>query len=228
VLLLTLTGFFFGCHGYSLTGGPGRTVTPRLVTGVSRNADFLHLNSIMLMPMEFDETARGRLAEQGVFTDELESALRRELAIKIVPAREVFPELRESERQNSLSPLHVSKEEALKRAAERGLDAVMAAHVHVYVERDGSRMGANQPAQVNFSVNLYRVRDGKEIWRANYNFKDQALAENLFRLQDRMPDGQKLGWRSAADLLRHGFEIAAQDLAKRRLAQFVPQVNIQR
>lgn len=221
VLCVLLAGVLGGCHGYSVTGGPGQTVAPSLATRVSRNADLLGLNSIVLMPIEFDRAARGKIAHQEAFDGELVKAMRQELPIEIIAASEVFPALKPFQLGDEFAAPQISKEEALGRAKQLGSDAVMTTRVQQYVERLGSGMGAEQPAWVEFSVNLYRAADGKEIWRANYSFKDQALSDNLFRAKDRLQK-KDLGWRSAQALLLHGFEIAAQDLAKRRLAQFVP------
>ena len=58
------------------------------------------------------------------------------------------------------------------------VDAVVAANVYRYDERQGSSFGAERPASVLIDVHLLDGRSGELLWEADYNESQSALSDN--------------------------------------------------
>lgn len=69
-------------------------------------------------------------------------------------------------------------------------------------------------------MQMLSVSTEEPIWEATYHFKDQALSDNLLRIEDRFKDGKAPQWRTAEDILRDGIREASRDFSRRRSAQF--------
>jgi hypothetical protein len=183
----------------------------------------LHINSILVSPIAFDEEARQKVAAEQGFEADLETAFRAQLGVRVLSSRDLTnpAKLPSDALQRSVESGALNRPQALRLAQEQKADALLETVVHRYVEREGSGVGVEQPANISFSISLLAASSGREIWYANYNFKDQALSENLFKASNRGEGDRNVGWKRASDLLIGGFEKAARDLSERRSAQFV-------
>ena len=214
-LIFALAGMASGCTGYSATGGPGKTVAPSLQSSRVQGLELVRLNSMILMPVEFDPAARQNSIPGSSFDQELEAALRSELGIEIIAPADAFGAGRIN--KSKIVRPEITKQQALEAAGKRGSDAVLLLKVHEFREREGSKVGVENPAAVFFSAAIYRAADGAEIWQASYNYKDQALTDNILRF------GREQGsvsWKSAGELLRSGLGAMSRELASKRMQQF--------
>jgi len=194
-------------------------VNPSLQSGESSNADLLKVNVVAVLPLRYEMPASAIASNGSALYEELVTTSKAELLLDVVPARDVLKALKADHgvTQNALQP-----EEYRGALGQFGADAVLAADIHRYTERVGSRVSADVPAGVDFSMALVRIGDGKELWRASYFFQDQALSENLFRLGK--PKETRPGkWHTASELLSAGFQKAVAELAARRTAAFTGQ-----
>ena len=155
VFILTL-GVLASCTGYSITGGPGKTVTPSLLSNVSGRSDLLGVNSLLVLPIDFGEKLRGISGDSTKFYKELHSAVDNELSLEFISGDEVLSKMRDLKSR-------IQRSEALNLGKYFKTDAVLVTELHEYAERMGSGVGANSGAGVDFSMTMYRTNDGKEI-----------------------------------------------------------------
>jgi hypothetical protein len=217
--------FFFGClsalvgcSGYSITGGPGKTVAPSLMSTKVSNSDLLGVNVLAVLPLQYEDRATA-LSDRGpMLYANLVSESQAELLLHVVPANDVLKALN-ADRGVTAGAVPMSKlSDSVRRL---GADSALLTRVHRYTERVGSGVSADVPAGVDFSMSLVRVADNHELWRANYYFQDQALSENLFRIGQTLKEsGQGGRWHTAAELLQAGFQKALSELAERRTEAF--------
>jgi hypothetical protein len=62
------------------------------------------------------------------------------------------------------------------------VDYVSVGFVFRYEERVGSALGVEKPASVGFDVHLFRIRDGKMVWRGEFDETQKSLSENLLEI----------------------------------------------
>ncbi len=208
-----------GCTGYSITGGPGKTVAPRMVSSLQKESDLIHVNSILVSPVVFDESARNAIINANKITEALEDSLKEGISVGFVPSADVLRAY--GRKPGGLVPATVSTEEAIKLAWQKGCDSILVTHILEWTDRIGSAVGASRAASLSFSMDLIRVKDSKVIWTSSYSFQDQALTDNLFRIGDTAENGAGLKWETTSDLLSQGFKSAIRDLSEKRLGQFV-------
>jgi hypothetical protein len=229
-----------GCSGYSLTGGPGKVVAPSLISSSSSRDALREINSILLLPIEVD---RQKSSREGGVAAQLSPALVQQAADDLAERFSVETGV-QVQRVHDVLRLPASRElnpeqvqQALAKATASGVSAVLVTRLHSYIEREGSAMGTEVAAHVHVSfavipiaataapLNAAGIYSQKAAWEASYNFRDQALSENLFRLHKALlsqPAGQKgLRWHNAATLLRLGFAEAARDFSERRTQAFL-------
>ena len=198
----------------SRTRAPNPGADPQLKVTAARAAEFLHINSMALLPPEFDRAIRSVVDQR----DEV-LALLRETALTRTEITLVDNRTLTAAMPPALT--NFSAASAVAIGQKTAADAVLLTRVLKYDERVGSSVGVNKPAQVHFAMWLYRVTDGKIIWQASYLFSDRSLSDNLLALRDRSPDAPARGWRTARELLRHGLEAAFRDIAERRRGAFI-------
>lgn len=187
---------------------------PLLGTEALRH-DLLRINSLTLLPIEFDEGIRQQVTKGAGFYDLLGEVAHRELQLEFVHGDAVLSQYADG------SPKH-SKNFRLSVGKKLGTDGVVFMRLHEYVERLGSKIGANRPAQVDFTMGVLRVKDGAEVWSATYHVKEEALSENLFSLQPRVKEGRSgASWDSAHDILERGFRDAFRDFEEKRTREFM-------
>jgi len=184
--------------------------TPSLVTRAGNPNDFLKIHAVALLPIEYE--SRLRLVSDDLRARaerDLVSAFEREVDLRIVPADEVRKRVPEMG-QRDLGAL----------GNRLGVDGVVVTTVHQFVEREGTAIGSERPATVDFSMGLVRSGSGEEIWRATYHVKDEALSDNLLALGERLGSGSVAQFRGAQAMLATGFASAGRDLAEARQLTF--------
>lgn len=202
------------CSGYSVTGGAGPTVLPRLVPRIADPLALVRVNTVLLLPLSFGERTRALNQRSREFFSELQTAAAEELGADLLASKDALQSF-------DWDRLEIDTAE-LKQLAQRSqADALLVTNLNNLVERAGSKFGSEQGAQVSFEMRLLRAGDLREIWSASYFFQDRALSENLFRAKERLQDADSLGWQTSERVLQQGFRAALRDLSQRRQSQFV-------
>lgn len=189
---------------------PRPFVNPALLAEVADPAALARVSSVVIAPVTVDGRAQieSTNAARPLF-DEVTSAI----------GGQMNAELFADPRQYSVHDFQ-SREGARRAyqiASEKRATAVLLTDVHRYVERDGSRLGANEPAEIGFTMTLSDTATRQPLWKASYFYRDQPLSENLLRLPQQVKNP---GWQSAHALLIEGLKVAARDLAERRSNAF--------
>lgn len=104
-------------------------------------------------------------------------------------------------------------------AVQKGADSRLIVTIRECVEREGSALGVTRAGSVGFEWVLVDAATGAELWKADYHMTDQALSDNLLKIRERFEGGP--GWKTAAQLMRHGFRVAARDFESTRQALFM-------
>lgn len=105
--------------------------------------------------------------------------------------------------------------------SSRVADAVLKTELLRFEDRQGSAVGGD-PAVVSFRMSMQAVPSGSEIWGAQYFYRQEAVSENLLRLNERVgPSGYGAGWRTAQELFERGVREALQDFNNRREQRFL-------
>lgn len=209
--VVAIVGGLMGCAaGGAPRGMPPVGVAPSLVSRAGDPSEFLQVNAVALLPIEFDSRLRLVAEDRRVTAErDLARAFEREVGMRVVSTEEV----------RKGAPAEIQRDPAALGAA-LGVDGVIVTTVHQFVERDGSSIGAERPAMVDFSMRLVRAGTGKEIWRATYHGKDEALSENLLALGEQIGSRSVIEFRDAQGMLAAGFASAGRDLAVARQTTF--------
>ena len=218
LFLSVLVALGLACQKTSGPAAPNLFVTPNLLAESEAPRDLLRINSLAILPPQIDPRVQYAEGWPASVFSELNHAAREQLDLSLVPPSDVSAKLKASGAHEPMAPADL-----MKIGKSVGADGVLSTTVLRYVDRVGSAVGATTPAGVDFSMSLARVSDGKEVWTASYHFQDAALTENLFKVKERMNNGQGPGWRSANDLLTSGFRSALGDFSSKRMAQFSAQ-----
>jgi hypothetical protein len=88
-------------------------------------------------------------------------------------------------------------------------DYMLWGHVFRYREREGTSYGVKQPASVAFDLHLMRVKDGKLVWRAQWDKAQKSLSENLLEIDNFVK--RKMRWVTAEELSRQGLKEMLKD-----------------
>ena len=103
------------------------------------------------------------------------------------------------------------------RAAELGrrikVNRIMFTEISAYERGDGSRLGAGNPARVDFTVKLLDLKLNTIVWSARFSRAEQSLSEDILRTKDAISKG--FGFRTAPELMEMGFRQAAAALSVR-------------
>jgi hypothetical protein len=100
-------------------------------------------------------------------------------------------------------------------------DAVLHTELLRFEERQGSAIGG-EPAVISFKMTMKTGASGVEVWSAQYFFRQEALSENLLRINERIgKDGLGAGWRSANDVFQRGVSAALQDFSSQRERRYL-------
>ena len=185
-------------------------VTPALVAEAKAPKELLGINSVLIAEPTYDARARALEQSRSRVISELQQAAREQADMQIVD---------NPDSRTALASVE-GDDRARLVAKKFGADAILQTTILRFVERQGSAVGATQPAGVDFSMRLVRSSDGKVVWSASYHFQDAFLSENLFKAQQRFSPEAGAGWRSAGDLLAEGFRSAFNQLSTQRIEQF--------
>ncbi len=203
-------GFLGGCGQGSQPSLSPAITTPALIAESETPRELLGINSILIAAPIFDPRARSASGGQNRILAQLEQAAREQMDVQLIDA----------ESARVAASKATSDDSARAVARQFGGDAVLRTTILRYTERQGSAVGATQPAGVDFSMRLLRSSDGKTVWTASYHFQDEFLSQNLFKARQRFSSEAGVGWRSAQDLLADGFRSALSQLSSRRIEQF--------
>ena len=208
IYLLTVT---LGCQGYSITGGPGKNASASLKSESNRTGDLLTVNSLFVSNVEIPDEVRTNSDIKFDFSTQLNDAVSEELGMRVFyAAKDLHNDTTDSD--------HYVK--ALNEAKRVKADGILVTKVTNFIQREGSAVGSERPAEVDFSMQIIRLSDNKTIWQSTYHFKDQSLSDNLFKIKDRFSKESRLQFRTAEDLIKGGYRSALSDFSKQRLAQF--------
>lgn len=208
LMLLLCLVLFAGCSGYSVTGGPGKTVRAPIENDVSDINGLREVNSLLVAPLVLEQDVAQNVvgSEEGLY-DTVVSALRTEVGIDVYPVKGDKKIIAES----GMYP----HSRWLTEAAQVGADGILVMRIHTYNRRRGSAMGADESASVGFLMSIYTTGGDTEVWRASYHVQDQAVAENLFRFGK-----TSAGLNSAEKLYEKGVNNTIQDFAAKRISAF--------
>jgi hypothetical protein len=189
-----LIGLITACS----TSQNGSIVAPRLQSE-KKVGDLVHVNSVLIAPIKIeDHSLAGERASD--VSRAIVQAVTEELTMEVVDGTKN------------------SNARAAAKSPALAADAILQITLHRYTERQGSRIGASQPAEVYADFILQSSRTELELWRASFRVKDEALSDNLLRIKDKIKD--KGTFRTARDLLLSGVRDACRNLGEKRLEQF--------
>lgn len=206
VPLLMIAALFTACASRpSAYREVDRGLDGALSSEVAPGVNLARVNVVALPPLQVDP--RTALPERygSMLNERVQAIVADELLMKIVPLPTT----------SGKTPAEVRAE-----AAVAGADAVLLTELVNFRERDGSRLGAHLPAQVEVHFVLRAVPSGAELWRAWYHDTDRAVADDLVRAARRLERGEGPGWRSADELFVQGVRGAVRSLAARRVERF--------
>jgi hypothetical protein len=87
---------------------------------------------------------------------------------------------------------------------ELNADFLMIGFLFRFEERIGSSMGVEKPASVGFDLHLYRVKDGKEVWKGKFDETQKPLSDNLLKIGAFFR--RKASWLPARELASVGMD----------------------
>jgi hypothetical protein len=93
-----------------------------------------------------------------------------------------------------------------------GADAVLVGVISEYRERKGGDYGADAPASVAFSIQLYSTEGAKLLWESYFSETQRALTDNVFEIKKFFKRGAK--WITVDELAKEGARTAAMRLNK--------------
>jgi hypothetical protein len=91
-----------------------------------------------------------------------------------------------------------------ERREEVPFDAAVTGVLVNYQEREGSWLSVLHPASVKFTVYLISLKDGETLWKAEFNETQEALVDNLLKIDRFLKGGA--GWQTSETLSRLGME----------------------
>jgi len=187
---------------------------PALNTKVTTPRALIDINSVLLLPVRFDVNTRHLAGSEiaGSLYKNLETVALNQLDIEVISGKEVPLA---GEMPERLTPALLREYASISHA-----DSLLLTQLHSYYDKVGTQFSASQPALVDFSMALFHVESESYVWRATYHFRDQALSENLFRLQENLYAKRGPRWMNALEIWRHGLELALRDLALERTRAF--------
>lgn len=208
--------FLISCSPNSSTVPRYGTKTGNFVGDSADASGILSINSLLILPLAFDDNTREQSKNARIFYDALVNAFRGDLDMEIKTDERFLSDF------NSGNP-GACLNFARAKGPSYGSDAVLCTTLHRFKERGGSSLGSENPAELSFSMQILRISDGRSIWMGDFVFKDQALNENLLSLDARISKrGENAGWQSASVMIERGFHEASEDFARRRLEKFAP------
>ena len=218
-------GALLGCE-MAQPGSPGRaTMSNPLRTTVNAPAELRTVNVLLVHTIEIDRAINPEYAP--FLQRTVRDMAHRELSMALLFDEDVADSRKGTSESHGLKSTVDEAHRTLlpptidRGARARGVDAALITRITRFVARDGSRVGADQPARVDFSLELVRLSDNARLWEGSYHYRDEPLSENLLNAPERLRSGG--GFRRAEDLFEEGMRAALRDLASRREGQFAPE-----
>jgi hypothetical protein len=179
-----------GCADFRAPEGAGGAAIRGFSSEARQDGDLLQVHTIEVAPVVLDSSVPLVQGREKLITGRIIEAMTAEFGVQIVSR------------------------------SDASADAVLKTVIYDLTERSGSRIGANSPAVVDFSMKLVQRSSGKTIWTGEYHFSDKAVTDNLFAIQKRAEGGGDAGWKNSEELLALAFRASARDISERRERQF--------
>jgi hypothetical protein len=93
---------------------------------------------------------------------------------------------------------------AIECGRELDADFILIGFIFRFQERIGSSMGVEKPASVGFDLHLYRLKDGKEVWKGKFDETQRPLSENILKIGAFFR--RKASWLRARELASVGMD----------------------
>jgi hypothetical protein len=132
-------------------------------------------------PVCGDIFRRGNIlyGSQNILTRLLQEKMEEKGTFKVLPKETVEEAFLKSDKgQFELNP----EPSSLQLGKALNADYVFVGFVFRYEERVGSALGVEKPASVGFDVHLFRIRDGKMVWKGKFDETQKSLSENLLEI----------------------------------------------
>ena len=185
---------------------------PSLTVDASKHFVPLRVNVIAVMPLEADTASNLLPNSFSELNQSLVQAVQRGTSLEITNVT------RTEAMNNAVKGVAGSAVSMRERACQVGkavqAQGVLFGVVTKYEESSGSRFGADKLARAGFRLWLVEPATNKLLWTASYENEEQPLSDNLLRLREKVRSG--VGFRSATELAKFGFDSAAKDLQSRR------------
>lgn len=207
VMLVVVGGGLSACAPQAQKGPLQSDPSHQLKTLAVDRQGLLRVNSVLLAPVQFQGNARLEGGDQERLDRELEFAAGRELDVDVTPPSKVKDLIRRGTAPDQFTAAAVDSAKKLRS------DGVLVTTINTLEEREGSRVGADAPAALGFTMSLVRVADSRSVWSTSYYIQDHALSENLLSIHD-------TGWRSLQEHLTEGFSGALRELRRQRETAF--------
>lgn len=156
-LLVPALVLMAGCSGYSVTGGPGSTVSPRMQRSVADSEGLRMLSQLYVAPIQSSAAVELTAGDLEVFSKALNSEVGSKVLLHAVSKKPEAPF------DSSIGFLRL-----------RIIDAR---------ERKGGAWGADEPARVSLLVEVSRAADQRVLWSSSYREAEEPLSDNLFRIK---------------------------------------------
>ena len=127
--------------------------------------------------------------------------------LKILPIRASDNEYMEIRTEN---PESHYRNTAIDVGKSLGADAVLVGVISEYRERQGGDYGADAPASVAFSIQLYSTDNAKLLWESYFSETQRALTDNVFEIKKFFKRGAR--WITVDELAKEGARTAATRL----------------
>jgi hypothetical protein len=178
-------------------GNPGLAVFPFLI---AKGAD---PGRGSICPICKEIQRRGDVApgSENILTRILQQKMEALGTFKVLPEEKVEEVMSHRERK-------VFEEKPISSAIDSGrelnADFLMIGFLFRFEERIGSSMGVEKPASVGFDLHLYRVKDGKEVWKGKFDETQKPLSDNLLKIGAFFR--RKASWLPARELASVGMD----------------------
>jgi hypothetical protein len=132
-------------------------------------------------PVCGDIYRRGNIlyGSQNTLTRLLQEKMEEKGTFKVLPKETVEEAFLKSDKgQFELNPMRSS----LRLGNALNADYIFVGFVFRYEERVGSALGVEKPASVAFDIHLFRIRDGKMVWKGKFDETQKSLSENLLEI----------------------------------------------
>jgi len=220
--LFLLSLFGSGCDRSGVDRARPFSSSPSLGVELKDSSSLRAINSVLIGPVMVSGQLRSEAHNFDYLYREVISVARGELDLEVIALSATSAAGSGLQGQSTAVYSLASKAAVMEQANEQGSDGVILFRLNIFQEREGSRLGAQSGAHVQFVATLKETQSGREVWVANYSYRDQAVTDNLLALRNKMESspGQGAGWREAREIFRAGIEQAFKNLNSARQREF--------